>query len=753
MHFLNGEIQCANPEPLIYESESETLNQHNDNCKQETDINEENQDEVTADENLSDEHNFEHTMKKIFLEFLLLLHQEPNLSKKVIQKIFCTVKTNILDPLMTSLNASTEICDKLNSSYKSLSSFYKFQKQLKYYHSIQPQKVIVSQKNELVYKRGTPKLQTITETVSSISMSAQIASFLSLPGIFNAIQHNIHEIEKSSDVQNFIQGKTWRGVLKNFKKDEIVLPLLLYYDEFEPDNPLSANAGNNKVCGFYFTIPVIPQYLLSSSDYIFVTQICLSRIKDEDLDLCLEPIVHELKLMENDGIVLNICGEEIKVFIVLGAVIGDNLALNEILGFQKSFNSNVFCRICFAPKNLTIKDFKEREDYIRTEENYEIQLVENDSKKSGIKCKSTLSTLKYFHVTRNLVADIMHDIYEGVARYDIAKILNYFIYEKKYFDLSSFNKLKNTFDYGQREIGNLSREFSEQHIKKGSIMISASEMKLFIEFSTMIIGHKVPETDQKWKLLKTLVDLCDNLMKSAYSYDDIKNIKQIIEKYLKLRVKCFDEDLKPKHHFLLHYHRIISACGPLRNMMLFAFEHKNKQVKAYSKVSYQRINLPWSLSYKVSMSFDKFIKNHQNGFPSVTTHEIIDESYKSANEINQKPYSHVLIENDCDLQNTKFVRKIVHKNTSLKIGNYIVKDSQIDGIDFCRISDFLIRNNDYYFILEKFHILKYSVHLMSYIVGESQNSYELYCVENLKYLPIDLHILNTGDKIFRIKHV
>lgn len=61
---------------------------------------------------------------------------------------------------------------------------------------------------------------------------------------------------------------------------------------------------------------------------------------------------------------------------------------------------------------------------LRGKEIFEIHcksLQENPQLRSlyGLKKKSTINTLKYFHVSNNYSFDIMHDLLEGVAQYEI----------------------------------------------------------------------------------------------------------------------------------------------------------------------------------------------------------------------------------------------------------------------------------------------------------------------------------------------
>jgi len=45
----------------------------------------------------------------------------------------------------------------------------------------------------------------------------------------------------------------------------------------------------------------------------------------------------------------------------------------------------------------------------------------------------------------------------------------------------------------------------------------------------------------------------------------------------------FNDTLKPKHHFLIHYPSIIEQSGPPRNYWCFRFEGKHKELKIYAR--------------------------------------------------------------------------------------------------------------------------------------------------------------------------
>jgi len=59
-----------------------------------------------------------------------------------------------------------------------------------------------------------------------------------------------------------------------------------------------------------------------------------------------------------------------------------------------------------------------------------------------------------FHVTENYAVDIMHDLLEGVCKYDIGLMLNKMIFSCKYFTLNTLNDRIELFNYGTIDIQN-----------------------------------------------------------------------------------------------------------------------------------------------------------------------------------------------------------------------------------------------------------------------------------------------------------
>ena len=59
----------------------------------------------------------------------------------------------------------------------------------------------------------------------------------------------------------------------------VVLPLLLYYDDFETVNPLGSKACKHKLGGFYYTLKCMPPQYLSALHNLFLLLLCKTEDK------------------------------------------------------------------------------------------------------------------------------------------------------------------------------------------------------------------------------------------------------------------------------------------------------------------------------------------------------------------------------------------------------------------------------------------------------------------------------------------
>lgn len=83
----------------------------------------------------------------------------------------------------------------------------------------------------------------------------------------------------------------------------------------------------------------------------------------------------------------------------------------------------------------------------------------------------------------NVCLDPMHDVLEGVCRYNMANILNVLINQDKLFTLETLNDRIRFFDYGTNTGKNIPVSITCNIFKTDVLMLSASEMSFLCETS------------------------------------------------------------------------------------------------------------------------------------------------------------------------------------------------------------------------------------------------------------------------------
>jgi hypothetical protein len=305
---------------------------------------------------------------------------------------------------------------------------------------IEPEEILVGQRLEqnqlkkLVYKKSK---------IQYVPMKSVLKLFFELPGVFHDTSEYMSNLNLQNNVvSNIVQSNFWRNKLRNFES-KLVIPMYIYFDEYETGNPLGAHAGMQKLGAVYYSIPCIPPLYQGKLDYIFLALLFYSiDLQHYGNSVIFSKLLNELILLENEGIEINIDGTTSKMYFSVALIIGDNLGLHTLLGFTESFRSNYSCRFCKCIRTFTQTQSIECTELLRNENSYASDLEVNNISLTGIKSACIWNRIPSFHVTENYAVDIMHDIFEGVANYDMILILRQFILIDKFFTLATLKILQ-----------------------------------------------------------------------------------------------------------------------------------------------------------------------------------------------------------------------------------------------------------------------------------------------------------------------
>lgn len=180
----------------------------------------------------------------------------------------------------------------------------------------------------------------------------------------------------TSAITNFMQANLWKNY--KFSNDKVYVPIFIYYDDFEAGNALGLHAGTNKLGGIYASLPCFPTSFSSQLDNILL--IALFYADDRKYfgnKRIFSKLIEELNELKREGLVVNVNNQTLRIYFQLNLIIGDNLAMNEMLGFVESFAFGRPCRICNLPIDRMKSETKEIVRSLRTRDSYNEDLKLN----------------------------------------------------------------------------------------------------------------------------------------------------------------------------------------------------------------------------------------------------------------------------------------------------------------------------------------------------------------------------------------
>ncbi|XP_024886631.1 uncharacterized protein LOC112464072, partial [Temnothorax curvispinosus] len=539
-------------------------------------------------------------LKESVSSFISTFYNDKTIHNRNIQKIIDITKEFIEDDIILSLKKNVKkvleqsnidnrkiilniekIFHAYENPFHGLESEYK---RLQFFKNrgsfIEAESYVIGTRNIRKRHKGQFSLTPVNAIGQYVSIKKVLNGLFNIPGFLTTILNYMHILsEKSNVIHNVIQSEVYKCLLRQFPADSIVLPLTLFYDAFETQNPLGGHAGNQKMGATYFSLPCIPPQFSSKLDNIFLTLLCNEndRKKFGNKSAFL-PLIKELKYLEKNPVFRTSDNKDIYVCLTL--ITGDNLGIHEICGFVESFVANFPCHVCKMSRDLLRETTTEIDALLRTKTNYEIDVRLGDVSKTGINEKCIFNCLQNFNLFDNLAFDIMHDIFEGICQYNLSQLLLHYIYEAKLFTLDELNNRLHIFDFGLEDGVNRPPSLKKEKLKRYRLGFSASETIYFVKYFGLLIGDLISENDKYWDLYVSLRAIIDILMARSVTTADIEYLNILITEHLEIYINLFGKTLKVKYHNMLHYHRAIRKFGPLINIWCMRFEANHQKLKA-----------------------------------------------------------------------------------------------------------------------------------------------------------------------------
>ena len=436
----------------------------------------------------------------------------------------------------------------------------------------------------------------------------------------------------------------------------------LYIDEFEIANPIGANRGKHKMTAVYFTVGNLPQLMRSQQKFIFMALLVKhGLVKQWGYDTVLAPLVQDVKTLETIGIT----DKYGKVYRgAVATVSADNLSAHAVAGFRQSFSSGRICRFCMACKDEIGVKFSEEEFTVRTQSihDYHVREVTRNASNAaiyGVCGRCTFSDLNYFSVTQCFPADIMHDCLEGVIPFVLGLVLAK-LRENDSNLYNNINKAIASFDYSQHD--KLSRPPLVR--SDGSIIGSASQKWCMFRLLPFFL-QDVPCKNPVWNLYCLLREILCIVFSPVVHISSLAYLQILIADHHQLLHSLFpDVRFTAKLHYMVHYPRLISCFGPLRNLWCMRFESKHLYFKRIAVASHNFINVTHTLATRhqflqcYEMSDSQVLGRYCELPQSGKTIEVKQLQYSLRKLIPAK-YATLWNISKCTVQHVKYARKQV----------------------------------------------------------------------------------------------
>ncbi|KAK3918512.1 Enolase [Frankliniella fusca] len=587
--------------------------------------------------------------------FVTKFYANPRIPRSHVQDVVQNVKvllqdvvSHLMQPLTSLVNDSTKVEEEKELAVKNLldSVLEPFEntlsteyKRFKYLRStgnfIEAEDYIVGDRVDHKFSDTRVTKKRVSVKGKYVPMKKILTKFFDLPGVFIRVKSYVDYLEvevQSGIISNFMQCKLWK--LKSagyYECGKFVLPIFLYFDDFECGNPLGPHAGVYKLGAVYFSMPFLPPEFQTVFN-VFLTLLfhASDRSVPEDGNYYVfRKLIDDLNELAKEGIEVKVDGKSEKIYFIVVLLLADNLGFNQILGFAGSFSANFYCRFCKSPKDELECMLREDKSSLRKISDYESD-VDKGLKMTGINENSVWNSLLSFHVYENFSVDILHDFFLGVCKTDMGLLLNNYICVEKYFTVDDLNSRICSFNYTINGFHNKPACIVLDDVKECKVSMTGIELYNFILlFPFFVCDFLKPDVFDSalWSLYLTLRGMLDIVTAKSFQKECIKSFESLVSEHHSIRVKELHCTLKPKDHFLLHYPTVMLFSGPIANLSTAQFESKHRKLKTIADSSSSRVFISHTIAVKEQLGFcyrlesevgldDKFEAGPSQHFPT-----------------------------------------------------------------------------------------------------------------------------------------
>lgn len=600
------------------------------------------------------ESKFEHSLMTMFSNF----YRNPQITRSSVQAItleirnFFDLYTEIIESCVINGHLPfTSVSSSCRNIFKSFDSEHKrfkiFTEAGKFVAPIEMQ---IGSRIEYKHVYGRTIRNVVQCTSQVIPLKQVLTHFFNMPNVLSDTVEYLNSVSMAdSPIENICQGSVWLHNVEPYEPGVIHLPLIIYFDDFETNNPLGTHNVIQKLGGLYASLPCLPRkYFSLLSNILLVSLFHAADRVNVGNKVTFHAAIQQLNDLHDNGIKIKFDGSDVILKFRVACFTGDNLGLNGIFGFVESFGAAYCCRICHSNKEQRHSVFREDTSLLRNRERYLQQIASTvDVSLTGIKEPCAWLNLKGFDFLDGCL-DLMHDYLEGCCRYVMLFVIKYLVKKAHFFTLNILQERLKAFNYGP---DNSARPTNAILIENSKIKIrtSASEMLTLVRYFALIVGKDVPREDPVWNLFLTLRKVLQFLLTHRVFKENMGYLSDIIEDLCCTYKSLSEKDgLPPKFHFLTHYPSMQLKFGPLTQIWTFRFEAKHRFMKTSARVSSNKLNICKTIAIRNQLSLNglfsdpepfKFVKFGKEYGIRNELHSDIERTFQISSEFIQNLYS------------------------------------------------------------------------------------------------------------------
>lgn len=324
-------------------------------------------------------------------------------------------------------------------------------------------------------------------------------------------------------------------------------------------------------------------------------------VEKEGLEEVLQPLLHDLAQLKDHGVQVQSSRGTVTVKATVVGVCGDNLSLHKLGGFSCSFSNGRVCRFCMARKEKLAELTREDLCTLRNSAAHHRQLTAisvNAALKTNYRVNgpSPMLALRDFDVTKQLMPDVMHDMFEGGFAVVLHQVLKGLTSEGTLtlFDFNRVAQFKVGFNDKKNKPEELPSNFAkDQRALKGT----ASQKWCLFRLLPLMLASSIPEGNAHWEVYLMYREITDMILAPQVPVDFLSYLRDRIQAFLRAFSELYTPaTVTPKLHYLVHYPRFIQEYRPLQQYWCMRFESKHQYFKNVASKTKNFKNITKSLS-------------------------------------------------------------------------------------------------------------------------------------------------------------